>query len=63
VAAHTMTVLVQAVPDILAVLHPAVTHRAVILHTIIKDIQHPDQGVLVDISTDIEGQMADLAYA
>ena len=58
-----MTVLAQAVPDILAVRHLVDTHRAVILHTIIKDIQHPDQGVLVDISTDIEGQMADLAYA
>jgi|LakMenE01Jun11ns_1017448.scaffolds.fasta_scaffold9326453_2 hypothetical protein len=58
-----MTVLVQAEPAILAALHPADTHRVAILHIITKDIRHPDRGALVDTSTDIEGQMADLAYA
>ena len=58
-----MTVLVQAVQDILAVRHLAVIRKAATLRTIIKDMQHPDQGVLVGISTDIEGQTVDLAYA
>ena len=58
-----MTVLDQAEPAILAVQHPVDTHRAAILHITTKGIQHPDQGALVDIFTDIEGQMVDLAYA
>ena len=58
-----MIVLDQAEPAILAVQHLVDTHRAAILHITTKDIHHPDQGVLVDIFTDIEDQTVDLAYA
>ena len=58
-----MTVLDQAVPDISVAQHPADIRREVILHITTKDIQPLDQGVLVDIFTDIEDQTVDLAYA
>ena len=58
-----MIVLDQAALGISAVQHPADIRREVILHITTKDIRHLDQGVLVDIFTDIEDQTVNLAYA
>ncbi len=51
-----------AVLDILEGQHLADTHKAGILHTIIKDIRHPDQAALAGTSMDTEGQTANLDY-
>ena len=44
---------------ILAVAPLVVTHKAAILRTFIKDIQHQEQAAQAHTSTDIEDQMAD----
>jgi hypothetical protein len=44
-----------------AVVHPAVTHKVVILHTIIRATQHQELGEQELIFTDTEDQTADQA--